>query len=168
MRMLVVLVLATAAFPVRVAAPPPVPGATAVTGGSVRYELPVPPPPVVLEPFRAPSTEYGAGHRGVDLAIARAGAVRAAADGVVRFAGDVAGRGVVVLAHADGITTEYEPLRAMVRAGDRLLRGAVLGTVSGTHRTCPPDACVHWAARRGASYLNPTTLLEPLRAVRLL
>jgi murein DD-endopeptidase MepM/ murein hydrolase activator NlpD len=94
--------------------------------------------------------------------------VRAAADAVVRFAGNVAGRGVVVLAHADGITTEYEPLNAVVHAGQAVAQGALLGTVRGTHGGCPPGRCVHWAARRGGNYLDPMTLLAPLGAARLL
>jgi murein DD-endopeptidase MepM/ murein hydrolase activator NlpD len=137
------------------------------SSSGVQYALPVPAPPVVIEPFRAPTSRFGPGHRGVDLATPRAGPVWAAADGVVRFAGRVAGRDVVVVAHADGITTEYEPLRPAVRAGDRVPRGGVLGTVSGMHGRCPPDRCLHWAARHGDTYLDPMTLLTPLGVVRL-
>ena len=86
----------------------------------------------------------------------------------MRFAGNVAGRGLVVLAHADGVTTEYEPLHPVVRAGQSVRAGALLGTVSGTHGTCAPDQCVHWAAKRGDVYLDPMTLPAPLGRVRLL
>lgn len=132
------------------------------------YALPVDPPTRVLAPFAPPRTAYAVGHRGVDLAVARRGRVLAAAAGVVRFAGQVAGRGVVVVLHADGIATEYEPVRPLVRVGVRLARGTPIGTVLGRHRTCPRDACVHWSARRGSTYLDPMALLDALGAVRLI
>ena len=60
--------------------------------------------------IRAAATPYAAGHRGVDLAATSSQPVLAARGGRVQFAGPVAGRGVVVIAHADGIRTEYEPV----------------------------------------------------------
>lgn len=142
---------------------PPPGSPTAVT-----YALPVAAPARLVAGFDPPRSRYGAGHRGVDLAVIGHDAVRAAADGTVLFAGSVAGRGVVVVAHPDGITTEYEPLRVEVRAGHAISRGSVIGTVSGHHRSCAPDACLHWAARRGAVYVDPMTLLMPLGPVRLI
>src|SRR5438105_2117765 len=158
MRTMVVLALAAVLAPVPGVPPAPVSPVDG-SGQVVRFALPVPGPPVVVAPFRAPLTRFGPGHRGVDLATVRAGPVFAAADGVVRFAGTVAGRGVVVLAHAGGITTEYEPIRPVVRAGQTVLRSALPGTVSGVHGDCRPEQCVHWAARRDGGYLDPMTLL---------
>ena len=94
--------------------------------------------------------------------------VRAAADGVVTFAGPVAGRGVVAIAHPDGVSTEYEPLSPAVTAGETVARGAVVGTVTGTHGDCPPGSCLHWGARRGSDYFDPLSLLQALGPVRLL
>lgn len=134
---------------------------------AVTYALPVAGAARVVAGFDPPRTRYGPGHRGVDLAVIAHGVVGAAADGRVVFAGPVAGRGVVVIAHRDGITTEYEPLRAEVRAGSTISRGSVIGTVSGSHRSCAPDACLHWAARRGPVYVDPLALLVPLGTVHL-
>jgi murein DD-endopeptidase MepM/ murein hydrolase activator NlpD len=53
----------------------------------------------------------------------------------VHYAGLVAGRGVVTVLHQSGLTTEYEPVRASVRAGQRVTAGAVLGAVSGRQIT---------------------------------
>jgi murein DD-endopeptidase MepM/ murein hydrolase activator NlpD len=86
----------------------------------------------------------------------------------VRFSGMVAGRGVVVIAHADGVVTEYEPVRARVGAGTRVIAGEVIATVRGAHRTCAPDRCLHWSARREGNYLDPMSLLGELGTVRLL
>jgi murein DD-endopeptidase MepM/ murein hydrolase activator NlpD len=128
----------------------------------------VPGPLRVLRGFTAPANVYGPGHRGVDLAVPAGGEIRAAGAGVVRFAGSVAGRGVIVLLHPDGISTEYEPVTASVVAGQQVRLGAVIGTVTGHHRGCPPNGCLHWGARRGGSYLDPLLLLRPLGIVRLL
>jgi murein DD-endopeptidase MepM/ murein hydrolase activator NlpD len=127
----------------------------------------VPVPGAVVRPFEPPPSPYAAGHRGVDLAAPAGSAVHAAADGVVRFAGPVAGRGVLVIAHADGITTEYEPVRPLVRAGARVAGGQVVARVAGRHAGCAAS-CLHWGARRGGAYLDPMSLLRPLGPVVLL
>jgi len=132
---------------------------------AVVYRAPV--PGAVVRPFAPPPTPYAAGHRGVDLVAAAGAPVRAAGAGVVRFARPVAGRGVVVLAHADGITTEYEPVRPLVRAGQALRAGDVVGRIAGRHAGCAVS-CLHWGARRGAAYLDPLSLLRPLGPVVLL
>jgi murein DD-endopeptidase MepM/ murein hydrolase activator NlpD len=136
------------------------------------YRPPVAGPLRVLSSFDPPPDRYGPGHRGVDLAATAGSAVLAAGAGVVRFAGTVAGRGVVVLLHADGISTEYEPVAPLVAPGQRVRAGQRIGIVRGKHRGCAPVTCVHWGARRGSAYplgyLNPLSLLRPLGAVRLL
>lgn len=145
----------------------PVTDAAVSPGAVVEYAAPLPEPLVVLRPFAPPATRYGAGHLGVDLRAADGAPVRAAADGAVSFAGQVAGRGVVVVAHADGIRTEYEPVVPDVRVGARVRRGQVIGRLTGRHRGCPV-ACLHWGARRGDRYLDPLSLLRPLGPVVLL
>jgi murein DD-endopeptidase MepM/ murein hydrolase activator NlpD len=137
----------------------------AATAG--RYRPPVDGPVRVLRGFSPPATPYGPGHLGVDLSIG-AGGVLAAGPGIVRFAGQVAGRGVVVIQHPDGISTEYEPVSALVRSGARVVEGQPIGRPAGTHRGCPEPACLHWGARRGERYLDPMSLLRPLGVVRLL
>ena len=76
---------------------------------------------------------------------------------------------MVVVAHADGTRTTYEPVAASVRVGDDVAAGDPLGTLAwaGTH--CPPDACLHWGWRRGETYLDPLTLVGggPVRLLPL-
>ena len=131
----------------------------------VTYMAPV--PGAVVRGFDPPQTQFGAGHRGVDFAAAPGATVRAAADGVVTYAANLAGRGVIVVQHADGIRTEYEPVRPAVRVAAQVARGSVLGYVQGQHVGCAPGACLHWGARRGAIYLDPLSLLGGLGVVRL-
>lgn len=132
----------------------------------VTYQAPVPGP--VVRPFVAPVSEYGAGHRGVDLATSPGEVVWAAGAGTVSFAGYVAGRGLVVVLHPDGVSTEYEPLRPVVTGGSAVSAGTPLGVVSGVHGACAPGGCLHWGARRGGAYFDPLSLLRPLGPVRLL
>jgi murein DD-endopeptidase MepM/ murein hydrolase activator NlpD len=134
---------------------------------AVSFILPVPGPAEVLTPFRPPATRYGAGHRGVDLAAPAGIPVRAAADGTVVYAGDLAGRGVVSVQHPDGLRTTYEPVTATVTRGQSVTRGAVIGTLQEGHPSCAPAVCLHWGARLAdGSYLDPMALLRPWR-VRL-
>lgn len=146
--------------PVRAGAPPG-------PGVPVFY---APPSPAlhVVRGFDAPAGPYGPGHRGVDLDVGTDRSVRAAAAGQVIFAGPVAGRGVVVVRHADGIRTEYEPVRPSVVAGASVARGSPIGVVASRHLGCPTADCLHWGARRGEAYLDPLTLLRPLGPLRLM
>lgn len=131
------------------------------------YRSPIEPLRVVRA-FQPPPTPYAAGHRGVDLATTTGTPVLAAGAGVVRFAGSVAGRGVVVVAHPDGITTEYEPVQAQVHPGQIVTLGMVIATVRGRHGVFAAGACLHWGARRDGRYFDPLTLLRRLGPVRLL
>ncbi len=139
---------------------------TAIDPGT-GYALPLSPPAPVLRGFELPPTPYAAGHRGVDLGAGEHATVLAAGAGVVTFAGLVAGRGVVVIAHPDGVSTEYEPVASIVHAGQIVARGDPIASVSGEHAGCPPDACLHWGARRDGDYFDPMTLLHPLGRVHL-
>lgn len=122
----------------------------------------------MLRRFEPPPTPYAAGHRGVDLGVGRSATVLAAGAGVVTFAGPVAGRGVVVIGHPDGIRTEYEPIAPSVSEGQVVAAGQPIGELRGRHGAWPAATCLHWGARRGETYLDPMLLLRPLGPVRLL
>lgn len=151
--------------------PSPAPAPSAVRAPAphvTEYSAPVGGPVVVVAGFVAPSTPYGRGHRGVDLRTRPGTVVRSAAAGTVRFAGSVAGRGVVVVEHADGVVTEYEPVIASVPARQQVGRAQLIGRVAPVaHRRCAAGACLHWGARRAGVYLDPLSLLRPLGPVRL-
>jgi len=140
---------------------------TPVRATAGHYRPPVEGSVRVLRGYSPPAIPYGPGHLGVDLAVA-GGRVLAAGPGTVRFVGQVAGRGVLVIQHPDGLSTEYEPVGALVRAGDRVVEGQPIGRLAGSHPGCPAPACLHWGARRAGQYLDPLSLLRPLGVVRLL
>ncbi|GAA2397801.1 hypothetical protein GCM10010420_24840 [Streptomyces glaucosporus] len=145
--------LAAGAAPVRAA-----PGGDPAPAGRVR-----PVPGAVERGWEPPPVRWTAGHRGVDLAARPGDPVRAAAAGRVSFAGRVAGRGVVSIELAatgdPPLRTTYEPVRAGVRAGDRVAAGDVVGVLEPEGLHCPAG-CLHWGLRRGDAYLDPLSLLR--------
>ena len=140
------------------------PPATADDG---RLDWPLRPRPAVLRVFDAPSPNWSRGHRGVDLAAVPGQAVYAAAAGTVMFAGTLVDRPVVSIAHPGGLRTSYEPVRAIVRAGQLVAAGTVLGDLVAGHPGC--GTCLHWGAMWGpasrADYVDPLGLVvtAPIR-----
>jgi murein DD-endopeptidase MepM/ murein hydrolase activator NlpD len=135
----------------------PAPGSA--PGPAARFDWPVA-APTVLRRFDPPPRPWLAGHRGVDLAASAGTPVRAAGAGTIAFAGSVAGRGVVSVAHSGGLRTTYEPVTAAgLRVGSAVPAGTLIGTLDPGHPGCPVAACLHWGLRRGGEYLDPLTLL---------
>jgi pyruvate/2-oxoglutarate dehydrogenase complex dihydrolipoamide acyltransferase (E2) component len=83
--------------------------------------------------------------------------VRAAGPGRISYAGLLAGRGVVVVSHGD-LRTTYEPVSAVVRVGQQVAAGQVIGQLAAGHAGCRP-ACLHWGLLRGTLYLDPVRLI---------
>lgn len=134
-----------------------------------RLDWPLSPRPAVVRGFDPPAQDWQRGHRGVDLAAAPDQAVHAAADGVVVFAGVLAGRPLVSVAHPGGLRTSYEPVTPSVRRGQNVSAGTQLGAVVRGHPGCATSACLHWGAMWGpasrADYVDPLGLLAttPIR-----
>ena len=88
----------------------------------------------------------------------------AAGTASVVFAGLLAGRPVVSLAHPGGLRTSYEPVRAAVRVGEPVTAATVIGELVAGHGGCRAAACLHWGAMwgpaSGADYVNPLGLLR--------
>jgi murein DD-endopeptidase MepM/ murein hydrolase activator NlpD len=159
--LLLLLVLAAALVPVPAAAD------AAPSAPAAPWSAPLAGVLTVTRPFDPPPVPYAAGHRGVDLGGRTSSPVLAAADGVVVFAGMVAGRPVLSIDHAEGLRTTYEPVDPSVGAGQAVARGSPIGTLVAGHAGCPASACLHWGLRRGDTYLDPMLLLRPPR-IRLL
>ncbi len=130
---------------------------------AVRLQWPIR-PPALTRGFDAPRPDWRPGHRGVDLAGTPGQPVYAAGGGTVVFAGLLAGRPVVSVAHPGGLRTSYEPVAAVVRPGQAVDSGTALGRLLSGHPGCPAPACLHWGAMWGpaarADYVDPLGLLE--------
>lgn len=120
----------------------------------------------LARPYVAPAHDYGPGHRGIDLALDEGMPVRAPADGVIAFAGSVAGRGVLTIDHGDGLVTTLEPVHSLLPAGAAVRRGeAVAALGAGGHVEAGQ---LHFGVRLNGSYINPMLLLDGVpRAVLL-
>ena len=129
---------------------------------------PLAPRPTVVRAFDPPTDPWGAGHRGVDLAGRVGERVYAALAGRVRFAGRIAGRGVVVVDHGSTRTT-YEPVAATVGVGGVVARGQPIGVLETAGSHCFPGVCLHWGWIRGHTYLDPLLLVGggPVRLLPL-
>ena len=104
----------------------------------------------VIDPFRPPSHPYGPGNRGLEIATQPGSFYRAAADGVVSFAGPVGGRLHVTVTHPDGLRVSYSGVASIrVERGARVGQGAVLGTTADR---------LHVGVRRGEVYLDPAAV----------
>ena len=79
------------------------------------------------------------------------------------FAGLLAGRSVVSVAHPGGLHTSYEPVEAVARPGQQVEAGTPLGLLVAGRPGCPAAACLHWGAMWGpasrADYVDPVGLL---------
>lgn len=145
----------------------PSPAGALTSAPQPRFAWPLVPAPQVTRPFQAPASDYGPGHRGVDLAATPGQPVLAAGSGVVVFAGLVAGTPVVSVDHDGGLRTTYEPVTATVTTGTQVYRGQPIGTVDAGHPGCPVIACLHWGVRRGDEYLDPLALISTESVIRL-
>lgn len=138
--------------------------AVAGTGDDRVWRWPLEPVSHVVRAFERPSSPYGPGHRGVDLAGYVGQPVLAAAAGVVTYAGPLGGRGVVVVDHGR-LRSTYQPVTALVASGDSVTAGQPIGFLQQPYSHCAPAACLHLGARRGEVYLDPLMLLgaRPIR-----
>lgn len=155
--LLTLCVLLVAAFAGGPASVVPAPVAESAPLGA--YGWPVAGWPRLARPFDPPLSTFGAGHRGVDLVGSVDLPILSAGAGVVVFAGELAGRGVVSVQHPDGLRTTYEPVSAQVTPGSAVERGQPLGVLQAGHAGCPAAACLHWGVRRGEVYLDPLRLI---------
>lgn len=156
--------------PASEAASPPTTGAITIPGSPEARDAlwPLSPVPEVANPFDPPGRRWESGHRGVDL-VGRSGQeVRAVLDGTISFAGQIAGRGVVVIHHGDRRTT-YEPVQSTHAVGDAVQWGQVIGTLQVGPGHCAPWVCLHWGLIDGDEYEDPLSLLRagPVRLLPL-
>lgn len=115
----------------------------------------------IERPFDPPETEYGPGHRGIDLPGRAGEPVRAVAAGRVTFAGPVAGIWTITVDHGTERST-YQPVRPRVAVGDAVDPGQVIGRLLGAHPSCR-RTCLNLGRLRGDRYLDPAALLGPGR-----
>jgi len=103
------------------------------------------------DPFTG-QTEF---HKGIDIATRIGNPIVAPADGIVIKAGNGGGYGnVVIIKHRFGFVTRYgHLLKFVVRAGQKVKRGQIIGYVGNTGRSIGPH--LHYEVLRNGKPVNP-------------
>lgn len=108
--------------------------------------------------FDPPASDYGSGHRGVDVLAPVGSVVRSVAPGIVTFAGRVGSVDVVTIDHGSSRST-YQPVRSTVQVGDAVDRGDPIGLLQSGPSHCA-TACLHLGrVTADGAYLDPMDVL---------
>lgn len=122
-----------------------------------------------VNPYQAPVTQYGSGHRGIDFVIPLGDQVSSPQAGEVHFAGKVVDRYIVTIKTETGYLASFEPVCSDLALGTRVLAGEVIGT----HCQAMPEyqshceSCVHFSARSNFGYISPLYLMGKTNAAIL-
>lgn len=127
-------------------------------------------PEDTINHYIAPMTEYGEGHRGIDLPAQIGEPVLSPADGEISFVGKVGYRNVISVRFGNSLTASLEPVCSELVEGTFVLMGEEIGLV------CEPDPeylwhcsqiCLHFGTRSEAGYFSPLALIGGLGPSRL-
>ncbi len=99
-------------------------------------------------------------HEGVDIAARLGGPVYAAGDGVVSFAAERPGYGLLVeLTHESNLVTRYaHTSEILVKVGDRVRKGQLIARVGSSGRSTGPH--LHFEVVRNGQPVNPAGFLQ--------
>ncbi len=121
-----------------------------------------------FSPIHRGDGELGEFHSGLDIANSADTLVHVTADGTVRFAGWSSGYGnMLVIDHGYGVSTLYgHTSKALVKAGDRVMRGQIIAYMGTTGRST--GAHLHYEVWRQGRPVNPMSYLKVRAGLDLL
>jgi murein DD-endopeptidase MepM/ murein hydrolase activator NlpD len=128
----------------------------------------------VLHPFLRPSSDWGAGHRGVDIVADADSMVLSPHRSTIGFANLAFGVPTVVLDHEDGSSQVFQPvcLVESVGLGQKLDAGDAFGAFCSNDSNdghCGQLGCIHWSYRLDKdTYINPLRMIGVLQPAKLL
>jgi len=143
---------------------------------AMTQELPLAMPLALTEPrdtinqYIAPMSEYGEGHRGIDLPVFVGEQVLSPATGQISFSGKVGYRNVVSIQFGNSLTASVEPVCSELVEATTVVMGEEIGTI------CDPDieylwhceqTCLHFGTRSAAGYFSPLALIGGLSPSKL-
>jgi murein DD-endopeptidase MepM/ murein hydrolase activator NlpD len=135
------------------------------TSGTLAWPLRGP----ILRGFEQPSNPYASGHRGIDIGAPLGTPVQAAADGVVHFAGKVAGSLFVSIDHDGGLQTTYSWVSEVdVQKGDHVAKGDVLALSGEGHPGSSEPTHLHFGVKKDGEYVDPLQYLGAVNVVDLI
>src|SRR5690606_18789410 len=99
-------------------------------------------------------------HAGLDFRVPYGSEIRSTGAGTVVKAGWHGGYGrMVEIDHGDGITTRYGHMsKILVKVGDKVVRGSVVGKVGSSGRSTGPH--LHYEVRRNGTAIDPRRLIK--------
>lgn len=102
-------------------------------------------------------------HQGIDFAASKGTEIRSAAAGMVEFAGDKEGYGLMVqIRHGNGYQTRYgHANKLLVKSGQMIKRGQVIAQVGSTGRSTGPH--LHFEVLKNGKAANPLKFLSARR-----
>jgi murein DD-endopeptidase MepM/ murein hydrolase activator NlpD len=122
----------------------------------------------VIRGYDPPTSPYGSGHRGIDIAAPLATPVLAAEAGTVTFAGKVGGHLFVTVNHGGGLASTYSWLSELrVRKDDAVARGQVIALSGAGHPGISPSH-LHFGVKLDGAYVDPLDYLSPGSVVDLI
>jgi murein DD-endopeptidase MepM/ murein hydrolase activator NlpD len=109
---------------------------------------------------RASSSGEPRAHKGIDICVPQGTPVMAATDGVVSFAGTESEYGrLIVIDHGHSFSTVYGHLaKIQIRAGEKVVKGQVIGTVGMSGNTTGPH--LHFEVRLNNNPVNPARFMN--------
>jgi hypothetical protein len=128
----------------------------------------------VIRPFLRPSSDWGAGHRGVDIVADADSMVLSPHSSTIGFANLAFGVPTVVLDHDDGSSEVFQPVCLVESAGlgQKLDAGELFGAFCSNESNdghCGQLGCIHWSYRLDKdTYINPLRMVEILQPAKLL
>jgi hypothetical protein len=142
-----------------------VPSTAKAASPSSRLIAPVASPQLVRS-YLQPTSDYSAGHRGVDYRVSLGDPVVAVTSGTVWFAGKVVNRSVVTLRDSAGNLVEVEPVCPTVTASAVVNLGDPIGRVCDADQNyrshCEAMRCLHFSYRTPNGYLSPIWVMGQL------
>jgi hypothetical protein len=124
----------------------------------------------VVNQYLAPMTEYGQGHRGIDLPALMGDQVLSPATGQISFVGKVGYRNLISIQFGNSFTASLEPVCSDLAEGMNVQLGDPIGLV------CEPDpeyvwhcqqTCLHFGTRSESGYFSPLAIIGGLTPSRL-
>jgi len=134
------------------------------------WQVPLASPVTLFRPYLQPSSDYSAGHRGVDYRVSLAQPVFATTSGEISYAGKLVNRSLVAIRHGASLISEVEPVCTSLKVGDSVAAGQQIGSVcqpDSSYSHCQNVRCLHFSLRSNGKYLSPLAFIGGLNPSRL-
>jgi len=124
----------------------------------------------LINQYQSPLTEYGAGHRGIDLPATMGSEVISPVSGEISFSGQVGYRDSISIKFAGTMWASLEPVCSDMAEGTLVSAGEPIGTVCQTNPNYQwhcEITCIHFGTRTEDGYFSPLALIGGLPVSRL-